>query len=609
MKHLRIALLVALWMILLGASAPRLASAQTPLVVRRVAVIVGSDGAPAGRQPLRYAHEDARRMADVMQRLGRFAPADVQVLLDPHPADLARAFDAAARALQPATGTETMFVFYFSGHSDGGAIYPNGELMPIADVRDRLARVGARIRVGILDTCRGGSWTRAKGLTVGPPLDPVDLVALGGEGTALVSSSSGLENAHEADSAKGSFFTQHLVAGLLGAADRSGDGSVTLQEAFDYAKERTVRDSARFGVTPQHPSFDVQLRGRQDIVLTQLASSTSALELIQTRGPLEVIHLASGVTVAEMSTGERRARIALLPGKYLVRRVEGGRTFTREVTIAPGQSVTLAEGELVATGAALALKGGDPTEPLPTSEATTLPRKTFELRLALGASVGPQAAYGASVYDPGSPQDKPLTRSFAATGSVTYALTDRLQWALPFPALAYRFGDAGGVEIIPRAGLTSLGYSPLEGLIGSLDAGVGARVWTAPRQSFIASLGAVSRFSARTSDAQLPSRPPSAWRVMSTLGYTWTLGNVVSFHPGLGASFPIGFEDVASSPTQQSSSSLLLGAVLALGYRQLPLVQVHLTQSFALDAHATWSIDLRTGDVRDRYLAGFTWSF
>ena len=96
---------------------------------------------------------------------------------------------------------------------------------------------------------------------------------------------------------------------------------------------------------------------------------------------------------------------------------------------------------------------------------------------------------------------------------------------------------------------------------------------------------------------------------MSTLGYTWTLGNVVSFHPGLGASFPIGFEDAASSPTQQSSSSLLLGAVLALGYRQLPLVQVHLTQSFALDAHATWSIDLRTGDVRDRYLAGFTWSF
>jgi hypothetical protein len=609
MKHPRIALLVGLGLILLGLGAPPLASAQTPLVVRRVAVIVGSDGAPPGRQPLRYAHEDARRMADVMQRLGRFAPADVQVLLDPHPADLARAFDAAAQALQPATGTETMFVFYFSGHSDGGAIYPNGEIMPIAEVRDRLARVGARIRVGILDTCRGGSWTRAKGVTVGPPLAPADLVALGGEGVALISSSSGLENAHEADSAKGSFFTHHLVAGLLGAADRSGDGSVTLQEAFDYAKERTVRDSARFGATPQHPSFDVQLRGRQDIVLTQLASSTSALELIQTRGPLEVIHLASGVTVVEMSIGERRARIALLPGKYLVRRVDGGRTFTREVTIAPGQSVTLAEGELEATGAALALKGDDPTEPLPRSEATTLPRKYFEIRLALGASVGPSTAYGSSLYDPGATADRPLERSFAATGAVTYGLTDRLQWAMPLPAFAYRFGDPGGVEIVPRAGLTSLGYSPVEGLIGSFDAGVGVRVWTAPRQSFIASLAGTSRFSARTSDTQLPSRPPSAWSVTPIMGYTLTLGNVVSFHPGLGASFPIGFEGVEPSRTEQTSASLLLGAVLSLGYRQLPLVQVHLSQGFALDAHATWSIDLRTGDVRDRYLAGFTWSF
>lgn len=609
MRPPRAALLIGLLLILVGVGAPRLVSAQTPLAVRRVAVIVGSDGAPPGRQTLRYAHEDARRMADVMQRLGRFAPADVQVLLDPHPADLARAFDVAARALQPATGTETMFVFYFSGHSDGGAIYPNGELMPIADVRERLARIGARIRVGILDTCRGGSWTRAKGLTVGPPLDPADLVTLGGEGTALVSSSSGLENAHEADSARGSFFTHHLVAGLLGAADRSGDGSVTLQEAFDYAKERTVRDSARFGVTPQHPSFDVQLRGRQDIVLTQLASSTSALELIQTRGPLEVIHLASGVTVVEMSTGERRARIALLPGHYLVRRVDGDRAFTKEITIAPGQSVTLAEGALEATGSALALKGGDPALPLPTSEATTLPRKTFEIRVALGASVGSQAAYGSSLYDPGSQQDRPLTRSFAGTGSVTYALTDRLQWALPLPAFAYRFGDPGGVEIIPRLGLTSLGYSPVEGLIGTLDASVGARVWTGPRQSFIASLGAASRFSARTSDAQPASRPPSAWSVTSTLGYTWTLGNVVSLHPGIGASFPMGSEDVASRPAQQGSSSLLLGAVLALGYRPLPLVQVHLSPRFALDAYATWSIDLRTGDVRDRYLAGFTWSF
>src|SRR5438552_3542174 len=82
--------------------------------------------------------------------------------------------------------------------------------------------------------CRRGLWTQSKGLTVEPPLEQVDLVPLTSEGTALLSSSSGLESAHEAEAIRGSFFTHHLVGGLLGAADRDGDGAVTLEEAFEY---------------------------------------------------------------------------------------------------------------------------------------------------------------------------------------------------------------------------------------------------------------------------------------------------------------------------------------------------------------------------------------
>ena len=111
---------------------------------------------------------------------------------------------------------------------------------------------------------------------------------------------------------KGSFFTHHLAAGLLGAADKSGDGNVTLQEVFDYAKERTVRDSARMAVTTQHPSFDMQLRGRQDIVLGHIASSASSL-LLQQAHALEVIHLASGTTVAETPSGRQQLRLAPSP--------------------------------------------------------------------------------------------------------------------------------------------------------------------------------------------------------------------------------------------------------------------------------------------------------
>jgi hypothetical protein len=345
--------------------------------VRRIAVVVGANDPPPGRRALRFAHEDAERMADVLRRVGRFQAADVHVLFDPSPAEITALLDAIGQSVR-APGDETVFVFYYSGHSDGQAVYPHGTPLPLAELRARITAVGARLRLGILDTCRGGSWTQAKGLSLGPPLEAIDLVPLTSEGTALLSSSSGFENAHEAEAVHGSFFTHHLVGGLLGAADRNGDGSVTLQEVFDYAKERTVRDSARLASTTQHPSFDVQLRGRQDIILTQVAASSSTLELSETAGPLEVIHLSSGVTVAELPPGERRLKLALPPGRYLVRRVADGRTYAKEIAIENGATAVIVEGELDATGTdRLAMKGDEPP-PLPITARTTLPRNWWE---------------------------------------------------------------------------------------------------------------------------------------------------------------------------------------------------------------------------------------
>jgi hypothetical protein len=57
----------------------------------------------------------------------------------------------------------------------------------------------------------------------------------------LIASSSGVEKARESERVYGSFFTHHLVAALRGAADRSGDGVVTLTDPFAYARERTGR--------------------------------------------------------------------------------------------------------------------------------------------------------------------------------------------------------------------------------------------------------------------------------------------------------------------------------------------------------------------------------
>jgi hypothetical protein len=577
-----------------------------PVHARRVAILIGANDPPPTLVPLRYAHEDARRMADALIRVGGFAAADVHVLLDPARSEIDQAL-ALAHEAALATGGNVLFLFYYSGHSDGQSVYPHGTAVSIQDLRVRIGMVGARVLVGILDTCHGGAWTQTKGLSVGPPLNPIDLVSLATEGTALLSSSSGLENAHEAEAIQGSFFTHHLIGGLLGAADSNGDGDVTLVEAFDYAKDHTIQDSAKVATTVQHPSYDVQLRGRQDLVLSQVKASTSLLTLTETAGPLEVIQLESGVTVAELGPGARLARLALPPGRYLVRKVAGGRPYSKEVEITQGDSPSVSEDQLEPSAERLALKGGVAR---PISEATTLPRGAWELRVALGVSAGPMTTWGQALNEtkPAPVNDGSLKRELAGGIGLSWGITDRITWTLPLPMFAYRFGSPDSLEVVPRLGLTGIGFASTAGIFGHLDAGVALRLHTFDTQSLVLTTSARSQFAVHTASDQPDSAGPNLWRASGGVGYTLLLQDFVSL------SFGAVVEGDAllyhHDPSQRrSSSSVLLGSVQTLGYRPLPLASVHLSPRFSLDAYASWEIELRTLALRDTYLGGFTWTF
>ena len=473
----------------------RRAGADGPRHLRRIAVLVGANQAPPGRQSLRVGYDDANQMADVLRRVGEFADGDVRVLLDPHPDDVLAAIADADQRAREARG-EALVLFYYSGHSDGQSIFPRGETLAVADVRDRLSQASARIRVGILDTCRGGGWTQTKGLTIGPALDPADLLNVATEGTALVASSSGLENAHEGDLMRGSFFTHYFAAGLLGAADRRGDGEVTLQEAFEYAKERTVRDTARMAVAPQHPSFDIRLRGRQDIVLASLSTSGSALQIAPPRAVLEVIHLDSGLVIAEAPPGDRPLRLAVAPGRYLVRRVEADRIWSKEIEVHPGETARVSEGELELSGAPQIAMKGNEFASRPIALSSSPPKGWWSLGKWRGTSTAPASSDLSLVAS----SEAPLQRSLAIAGSLTYGITDRLTW-LALTGLAYRFGHEGDYEIIPRGGLTTIGYAPGVGILSSIAAGVAVRMWATPSLSLIATADANWNFRIATSSS------------------------------------------------------------------------------------------------------------
>ena len=327
----------------------------------RLAVVVGSNHEVEGRARLRYAGSDARELAGVLQATGRFASSDVAVLLDPQPADVLAAVDSAAARAREAK-RRSLFVFYFSGHADDRALYPGGEALGLARLKTALEDPAFDVRIGIIDSCRGGGWTQAKGLVPAMPFE-VPLPALASEGTALLAASSGMEDAHEAEVLKGSFFTHHLVAGLRGAADQSGDGQVTLSEAFAYADRFTIRDTAIRSAQPQHPSFDMRLRGRQDVVLADVGGSPTVLTMAQSEGPLQLVQLSTGVVVAEATPGKQLVRLAVPPGEYLVRRLTDAGMRARQGQVAAGQATEADEASLTLVGdGALAAKGATQLE-------------------------------------------------------------------------------------------------------------------------------------------------------------------------------------------------------------------------------------------------------
>jgi hypothetical protein len=597
----RLAILV---LIVLALATPLRAAAVTP--ARSVAVLVGANAPAPGREPLRFALGDAKLMADTLARTGRFAKNDIVTLLEPSPRQLLAELErVASAAAEP--GGPGLFVFYYSGHSDGQQVFPGGEALALAELRAVIGRLPARVRVAILDTCRGGAWTNTKGLSLGPPLRAVDLLDADTAGTALLSSSSGVENAHEAAIYGGSFFTHHVAAGLLGAADASGDGNVTLQEVFSYAKERTVRDSAHLAPTTQHPSFEIELRGRQDVVLAELAQSPSVLELTQ-RHAHEVVHLASGVTAVETLPSQRTVRLALPAGSYVVRRVVDGRVLSKDVSVPPGTSVRVDESELLPADERLAMKG-DGAAFDPPSAHDSLPASTWELRLGFGVTTGRVRDFGAAMYSTDAPEDAPLERELSGIGSFTYAITDRLQWSVPLPAFSYRFGAEGALTAIARAGMTAFGYSSIDGPIGSLDAGIGVRAWLSPGISLISAISTDWAFGT-----------PDRERILGlhgNLGLVWNVTDRVTVALGGGytggiALFDASLEVINGDPIvldEPVPPGIVFGAVQTLGYRSLPLVQLHVTDWLSLDAYATWAVNLDNGDVRDRVLGGFTWTF
>jgi len=346
--------------------------------LRRFAIVAGASLGGSGRMPLRYATTDARDVSRVLRRLGGVALDDLLLLEEPDADRIRSAVSSVAVEAERArqAGRRVELFVYYSGHSDEEGLLLGASRLPYAELRRELDRVPADVRVAILDSCASGAFTRAKGGVHRPPflVDESNRV----QGHAFLTSSAANEAAQESDRLRASFFTHALVTGLRGAADASGDGVVTLNEAYQFAFQETLAGTEATQAGPQHATYDIGLVGSGDIVMTDLRRADALLVLPEALDGRVFVRTPAGQLVAELrKTSGTRIDLALEEGRYDVRVSQDRRVLTGSVDLVSGGRVLLDAGRLAgapleATSARGTVEEAAPTSPWRVTYSTSV---------------------------------------------------------------------------------------------------------------------------------------------------------------------------------------------------------------------------------------------
>jgi hypothetical protein len=284
------------------------------------ALVVGSNRPGAGQSPLTYAKHDADRFRAVLTELGGIMPGRIRTLYDPSAETLKTTLEALGQEMSRHRDADepTSFVFYYSGHARATAINLGDTELKLADLRQMLERLPATFKLVVLDACQTGAISTVKGLQPAADFSYNSVNGLRVEGMAVLASSAGDELSQESERLEGSFFTHHLVAGLRGAADLDGDGRVTLNEAHRYTYNRTLIDTAETAVGRQHVTFETDMSGEGEMVLSWPSGAAAWIGLpVSLAGEVLIYRKPDKLVMAEVHKARAEAvTLAMPPGGY-----------------------------------------------------------------------------------------------------------------------------------------------------------------------------------------------------------------------------------------------------------------------------------------------------
>jgi hypothetical protein len=309
------------WALVLAAlSGPLPASAQLVSGGEGYAVIVGSNHGGPGQATLRYAEADTQRVHDVLTSLGGYAKDHVLRLLQPTAAELREALARVQREIEPLSrrGVQSRFFFYFSGHARADALNLGPEQVPLSELRQRIVQLPATLSIVVLDACQSGAFSRTKGAEKTADFSFNSVERLNTAGIAVIASSNERELSQESDELRSSYFTHHWLVGLRGAGDDNHDGRVTLSEAYQYAYNHTLANTAETAGGEQHATLETNLKGQDEVPLTQPSAARAKLLVpAQFEGRVLLQALPSWSVLAELDKAKGAPiELALPPGNY-----------------------------------------------------------------------------------------------------------------------------------------------------------------------------------------------------------------------------------------------------------------------------------------------------
>jgi hypothetical protein len=309
---------------------------------RRLGIFIGSNNGGRDRVLLRYAVSDAKSLSNIFGRMGGIAENDNILMVEPSIREINRQIDNIARttAQSKKNSQRTELVFYYSGHSDENGILLNRERYGYADLRSRINTVDADMKIVILDSCSSGAMTRAKGGVKTQPF--LFDSSVSATGYAILTSSSADEVSQESDSIESSYFTHSLMTGLRGAADSVGDGRVTLNELYRFAYAETMAKTETSMHGTQHPSYDIQISGSGDVVLTDIKEISASLVIAEDVIGRISIRDGSDFLVAELTKVSRKPmELGLEPGPYRIVFQQGDNFYRADRTLSDSRRTNI----------------------------------------------------------------------------------------------------------------------------------------------------------------------------------------------------------------------------------------------------------------------------